>query len=73
MFFTSENLKKKCFCFRVNNSLVIDLPRQTEVFEAVSDADDLLVKLNATLEQLQGTWPLWEVRSCNVKKNITLN
>lgn len=55
-----ENLEKLS-PYKVNGSLVIDLPKQTEVFEDVSNANELLVKLNATLEQLKGTWPLWNV------------
>lgn len=39
----------------------MDLPKQTEVFEGVSNPNELLFKLNATLEELRGTWPLWEV------------
>lgn len=59
--FLKENLETLT-PYNVTGSLVVDLPRQTEVFDDVSNADEFLVKLNATLEELKGTWPLWEVR-----------
>ena len=61
-FFLSEDLST-LEPYRVNNSLIIDLPRSSKVFaRPISSGLQLKTDIDTAIDLVENYWPLWEVR-----------
>ncbi|XP_017769239.1 PREDICTED: maltase A2 isoform X2 [Nicrophorus vespilloides] len=61
VFMLAENLET-LKPFKVNSTLVVDLPKHSNVFQQeISTAENLKDRLDASIKFLEHNWPMWQV------------